>query len=85
MEMQLHREITVSRATRHNLRDMMVPLVDSIREAMGAARAGRPVCLVCGRAVTTRDECMRLRAGGVVHRRCATYDMRRRRAGSARS
>ncbi|HEY6777725.1 MAG TPA: hypothetical protein VI122_14555 [Thermoleophilaceae bacterium] len=58
---------------------MMVPLIDSIREAMGAARAGRPICLVCRRAVTTRDECMRLRGGGIVHRRCATYDIRGRR------
>jgi hypothetical protein len=62
----------------------MAPLLDSIREAMGTPRGSRPVCLVCGRAVTSRDECMRLRGGGVVHRRCATYDMRRRRVGSAR-
>jgi hypothetical protein len=59
----------------------MAPLLDSIREAMGAPRGGRPVCLVCGRAVTARDECMRLRGGGIVHRRCTTYDMRRRRVG----
>jgi len=59
----------------------MTPLLDSIREAMGTPRGGRPVCLVCGRAVTSRDECMRLRAGGVVHRRCTTYDTRGRRVG----
>jgi hypothetical protein len=79
MDMQLHGEITVSAATRHNLREMVDPLIDSIREAMGAPRTGRPVCKVCGRAVTARDECMRLRRGGVVHRRCTTYDVRRRR------
>jgi hypothetical protein len=84
MDMHDHRKITVSAATRPNLREIMVPLIDSIREAMGAARAGRPVCLVCGRAVTTRDECMRLRGGGIVHRRCATDEMRLRRVGSAR-
>jgi hypothetical protein len=62
----------------------MVPLIDGIREALASPRTGRPVCLVCGRAVSQRDECMRLRGGGVVHCRCATYDMRRRRVGSSR-
>jgi hypothetical protein len=78
MQIQLHREITVSAAVRRNLRDMMVPLLDSIREAMGSPRTGRPVCLVCGRTVAPRDECMRLRGGAIVHRRCASYDMRGR-------
>jgi hypothetical protein len=62
----------------------MVPLLDSIRAAMNAPRRGRPVCLVCGRAVTARDEPLRLRGGAIVHRGCATYDMRRRRVGEAR-
>jgi hypothetical protein len=62
----------------------MVPLLDSIREAMGAPRTGRPVCLVCRRSVAPGDECMRLRGGAVVHRSCATYDMRRSRVGSSR-
>ena len=62
----------------------MVPLLDNIRSAMAAPRGGRPVCLVCGDSVSPRDERMRLRGGTVVHRRCATYDMRRRRVGAAR-
>ena len=62
----------------------MVPLIDSIRAAMNSPRGGRPVCLVCGRSVSERDECLRLRGGALVHRACATYDMRRRRVGSAR-
>jgi hypothetical protein len=62
----------------------MVPLIDNIRQAMRTPRGGRPVCLVCGRAVSDRDEQMRLRGGAVVHRTCATYDMRRRRTGEGR-
>jgi hypothetical protein len=62
----------------------MVPLIDSIRAAMNTPRGGRPICLVCGSVVTPRDEAMRLRGGTLVHRGCATYDMRRRRIGNAR-
>jgi hypothetical protein len=62
----------------------MVPLIDSIRTAMSTPRGGRPVCLVCGSAVSPHDERIRLRGGAVVHRGCATYDMRRRRTGEAR-
>jgi hypothetical protein len=62
----------------------MVPLIDSIRSAMSSPRGGRPVCLVCGRAVSARDDQMRLRGGAMVHRACATYDMRRRRTGQSR-
>jgi adenine-specific DNA methylase len=62
----------------------MVPLIDNIRLAMRSPRGGRPVCLMCGRAVSERDEQMRLRGGAVVHRACATYEMRRRRTGEAR-
>jgi hypothetical protein len=62
----------------------MVPLIDNIRQAMRSPRGGRPVCLMCGRAVADSDEPMRLRGGAVVHRTCATYDMRRRRTGEAR-
>ena len=61
-----------------------VPLIDNIRQAMRSLRGGRPVCLMCGRAVTDGDAQMRLRGGAVVHRACATYDMRRRRTGGAR-
>lgn len=62
----------------------MVPLIDNIREVMRSPRGGRPVCLVCGRAMSERDERMRLRGGAVVHRACATNDMRRRRTGGGR-
>jgi hypothetical protein len=62
----------------------MPPLIDNIRSAMSKPRGGRPLCLMCGRAVAPRDESMRLRGGTLVHRACATYDMRRRRTGTAR-
>jgi hypothetical protein len=61
----------------------MVPLIDNIRQAMRSPRGGRPVCLVCGRAVSEAEQ-MRLRGGAFVHRTCATYDMRRRRTGEGR-
>ena len=51
---------------------------------MAAPRGGRPVCLVCGRAVGQGDDRMRLRGGALVHSGCATYDMRRRREGTGR-
>ena len=62
----------------------MVDLMDSVRRAMSAPRGGRPVCLVCGKALARGDERMRLRGGAFVHRGCATYDMRRRREGAGR-
>jgi hypothetical protein len=54
-------------------------LMDNVRRAMAAPRGGRPVCLVCSRAVTAKDERVRLRGGAYVHRRCGTYDVRGRR------
>jgi hypothetical protein len=60
----------------------MVDLVEGIRKAMSAPRGGRPVCIVCGRGVSQKDERMRLRGGQLVHRGCATYDVHRRRAAS---
>jgi hypothetical protein len=62
----------------------MVVLLDSIRHAIETPRGGRPLCVVCGDAVMPRDDSMRLRGGVVVHRRCASYEMRRRRVGEAR-
>ena len=62
----------------------MVPLIDNIRTAMRTPRGGRPVCAVCSRRVGASDDSMRLRGGLIVHRACATYDMRRRRSGEAR-
>ncbi len=60
----------------------MAPLLENIRTAMSSPRGGRPVCLVCGRGVSPDDKSMKLRGGAVVHRACATYDTRRRRADS---
>jgi hypothetical protein len=60
----------------------MAPLLENIRTAISSPRGGRPVCLVCGRGVSSHDESMRLRGGAVVHRDCGTYDAGRRRAGS---
>jgi hypothetical protein len=57
----------------------VTPLLENIRTAMTSPRGGRPVCLVCGRRVSSEDESMRIRGGAVVHRRCATYDTSRRR------
>jgi hypothetical protein len=62
----------------------MVPLIDNILQVMNSPRGRRPLCLVCGRAVSGHDEQLRLRGGAVVHRSCATYDMRRRRTGDGR-
>jgi hypothetical protein len=62
----------------------MAPLIDRIRAALAAPRGGSPACLVCGRSVRPRDERMRLRGGTLVHRGCATYEMRRRRIGGSR-
>jgi len=61
----------------------MTTLLDNVRHLLGV-RHGRRLCLMCGRAVAPRDDRMRLRGGVVVHRACATYDMRRRRTGRAR-
>src|ERR671922_2603472 len=79
MDMQLHREITVSAATRPNLRERMAPLIDSIRHAVGSPHADGPTGLECGRPVAPRDRCMRLRSGAIVHCRCARYDVSRGR------
>jgi hypothetical protein len=62
----------------------MVPLLNTVRSALATPRGGRPVCIVCGHRVSGSDRAMRLRGGLVVHRDCATYDMRRRRTGSER-
>jgi hypothetical protein len=62
----------------------MAPLLDSIISVMGSPRGRRPVCLVCGRGIGPGEELMRLRGETVVHRRCATYEMRRRPTGAER-
>ena len=63
---------------------MAVSPIDLVRETMAAPRGGRRVCLVCNRPVARDDEPLRLRGGTIVHRECATYDMRRRRVGGDR-
>jgi hypothetical protein len=62
----------------------MAPLLDSIISVMGSPRGRRPVCLVCGRGIGPGEEVMRLRGETLVHRRCATYEMRRRPTGAER-
>jgi hypothetical protein len=62
----------------------MPPLIDSILAAMAGRREAGPACLVCGRLVRPREDRLRLRGGTIVHRACATYEMRRRRVGSGR-
>ena len=62
----------------------MAPLLESIISVMGSPRGRRPVCLVCGRGIGPGEELMRLRGETVVHRRCATYEMRRRPKGAER-
>ena len=49
----------------------MSPLLENIRTAISSPRGGRPVCLVCGRSVSTTDESLRLRGGAVVHVGCS--------------
>ena len=62
----------------------MAPLLESIISVMGSPRGRRPVCLVCGRGIGPGEELMRLRGETLVHKRCATYQMRRRREGAER-
>ncbi|MGH2845595.1 MAG: hypothetical protein ACRDL0_06170 [Thermoleophilaceae bacterium] len=62
----------------------MASLIEPIRRALNGPRSGRPVCLVCQRGVSPSDKRLRLRGGVVVHRACATYEMRRRRVGDGR-
>ncbi len=62
----------------------MAPLLESIISVMGSPRGRRPVCVVCGRPIGPGEELMRLRGEALVHRRCATYEMRRRREGAER-
>jgi hypothetical protein len=49
----------------------MAPLLENIRTAISSPRGGRPVCLVCGRSVSTTDESLRLRGGALVHADCS--------------
>ena len=62
----------------------MAPLLESIISVMGSPRGRRPVCLVCGRGIGPGEKLMRLRGETLVHRRCASYQMRRRREGAER-
>ena len=71
-------------AVRHRSYVEMAPLLESIISVMGSPRGRRPVCLVCGRGIGPGEELMRLRGETLVHKRCATYQMRRRREGAER-
>jgi hypothetical protein len=57
----------------------MTPSIDSIRGSMPRPRGGRPVCFACGRTISPQDAWLRVRGGSLVHRSCATYELRRRR------
>jgi hypothetical protein len=62
----------------------MAPLLESIISVMGSPRGRRPVCLVCGRGIGPGEDLIRMRGETLVHRRCATYEMRRRPTGADR-
>ena len=62
----------------------MPALLDTVMFVVRAVRPERTACLSCRGPVSSGDETVRLRGGGVVHRRCATYVMRRRRTGGER-
>jgi hypothetical protein len=78
MRPSLHELVTVRRDSADNL-GWVAALLENIRNAMSSPRGGRPVCLVCGRGISAAEESMKLRGGAVVHRDCATHDVRRRR------
>jgi hypothetical protein len=81
MRPSFHGLVTVRRDSADNL-GQVAPLLENIRSAMSTPRGGRQVCLVCGRSVSGAEDSLKLRGGAVVHRRCATYDTRRRRTDS---
>jgi hypothetical protein len=49
-----------------------------------AFESDKPVCFACGRGISPHDSRIRVRGGTVVHRSCATYQLRRRRTGLER-
>jgi hypothetical protein len=49
-----------------------------------ALKSDKPVCFACGRRISPRESRLRVRGGTVVHRACATYQLRRRRTGVER-
>jgi hypothetical protein len=49
-----------------------------------ALKTDKPVCFACGRHISPRESRLRVRGGTVVHRACATYQLRRRRTGVER-
>jgi hypothetical protein len=61
----------------------MAPLLENIRTAISSPRGGRPVCLVCGRSVSTADDSLRLRGGAVVHTGCSKQTPARERRADA--
>jgi hypothetical protein len=59
----------------------MTPLIENVRSVMVArSRSDRPLCFACGRPIAPGDERLRVRGGAMVHRACATYELRRRRS-----
>ena len=62
---------------------MSMPLLPSVLALLRESRA-IDRCVLCGKPLAPREESLRMRGGSRVHRRCATYRMRRRREGLAR-
>ena len=59
-------------------------VAESVIRTIRAPVRGRTVCVVCHEVVSENEQHVRLRGSGYVHRRCATYAMRRRPVGPAR-
>lgn len=55
-----------------------------VASAVRAVATPGPVCLSCGRRIPAGEAAIRIRGGSVVHRRCATYSIRRRATGADR-
>jgi hypothetical protein len=60
------------------------PILELVRRGLRRQAAPGVACMVCLGRVSESEPQMRLRGGAVVHRRCATYSMRRPRTGSER-
>ncbi len=63
---------------------MATPMLELVRRTLRPPLLPGVTCMVCRGRVSASEPQVRLRGGPVVHRRCATYDMRRLRTGDAR-
>jgi hypothetical protein len=60
------------------------PILDLVRRGLRPPLLPGVTCMVCRGRVSASEPQVRLRGGPVVHRRCATYSMRRPRGGAER-